>query len=635
MAPGDERGGHGAQEVSESAIAARVDMLIARGLERYGEGDLVGALSEWEHARALDPEVARATEYIEYVRANFEPLEAQFRQARAVALAAAAQGVPVPAGLAGGRADEDAYDKIELGSGGGAAEFASSADTRADGARPEWPDDDEEEGWALAELPLAEPLPPTPAAALQKFAGGLDVLADGLIAVPGGEQGDGAAELAADEALRRRAPPGEEDGISDLAGLDFELAPPGASPAAGRDRKSAPRADAEAWLGPAGKGKLAGKLAEAGKAASPRGTGEEEITLPGGAEPPPLPERPALSLDAFDAAATAESGRRPIASDLPSQARHVPDDFDLSELGHLDQGGARDDRIEPTGNPIAVRVSFHDVGTGELTLPGPKPGAGAAAVRARSPRAGSDPGITLDDDATIEEATREKRMPDRDAGGTVDFSDLDLSDLGLDADEPADEEATVERAPHGPGEEFAGEFATKEHRSKTPITQVSVAGGHGMASLDELVARLEAEIERDAPAGESAEDRVRRRVTALIKRAEAAHAEGKRALAAAAVNRALANAPESAAAQKAIHRHRDLVILILEAYVGSERGVPVVAVPMHEIAVQEIDSRAAFLLSRIDGTLSLEELLDVAGMSRLEAYHYLARLLLRGLIEVR
>ena len=54
-----------------------------------------------------------------------------------------------------------------------------------------------------------------------------------------------------------------------------------------------------------------------------------------------------------------------------------------------------------------------------------------------------------------------------------------------------------------------------------------------------------------------------------------------------------------------------------------------------DLATAELDSRSAFLLSRVDGNLTFEEILDVAGMTRLEAFRYLARLLLRGILEVR
>ena len=59
------------------------------------------------------------------------------------------------------------------------------------------------------------------------------------------------------------------------------------------------------------------------------------------------------------------------------------------------------------------------------------------------------------------------------------------------------------------------------------------------------------------------------------------------------------------------------------------------SLPMHELSSQDLDSRAVFLLSRIDGTFTFDEIIDVSGMSRLEALRHLAKLVLLGVLEVR
>jgi hypothetical protein len=74
---------------------------------------------------------------------------------------------------------------------------------------------------------------------------------------------------------------------------------------------------------------------------------------------------------------------------------------------------------------------------------------------------------------------------------------------------------------------------------------------------------------------------------------------------------------------------------IYEGHIGDMAQVPLVAVPLHTIAAAELDHRTGFLLSRIDGMLSFEDILDVAGMPRMEAYRILSRLLRKGFIEVR
>jgi len=57
------------------APAADIDRLIEDGLNRYGSGDLDGALLIWEEALAIDPENAQANSYVDYVRMNYEVLQ--------------------------------------------------------------------------------------------------------------------------------------------------------------------------------------------------------------------------------------------------------------------------------------------------------------------------------------------------------------------------------------------------------------------------------------------------------------------------------------------------------------------------------------------------------------------------------
>jgi tetratricopeptide (TPR) repeat protein len=64
-----------------------------------------------------------------------------------------------------------------------------------------------------------------------------------------------------------------------------------------------------------------------------------------------------------------------------------------------------------------------------------------------------------------------------------------------------------------------------------------------------------------------------------------------------------------------------------EGYVGPPQGVPVLAMSPAALAGQELDHRAGFLLSRIDGAMSVDALLDIASMSRFEALRIFASLM--------
>ena len=82
-----------------------------------------------------------------------------------------------------------------------------------------------------------------------------------------------------------------------------------------------------------------------------------------------------------------------------------------------------------------------------------------------------------------------------------------------------------------------------------------------------------------------------------------------------------------------VTRNKDTIMQIFQAFIGDLERMPQLARPLHELANAPISPRAAFLLSRIDGTLTIDELLDVSGMPRLEAYRHLCQLFLRGILR--
>jgi len=151
--------------------------------------------------------------------------------------------------------------------------------------------------------------------------------------------------------------------------------------------------------------------------------------------------------------------------------------------------------------------------------------------------------------------------------------------------------------------------------------------------VDARAAQILEEVDADAPPDEPREEQTRRRVTALLERATVWAVQGELDRAVAAVDLALLEDPDSALAQKLVQRHRDGITAVFQAFLGELDRAPVLARPMHELASAPISPRAAFLLSRVDGTLTLDEILDVSGMPRLEAYRYLCQLFLRGILR--
>jgi tetratricopeptide (TPR) repeat protein len=149
------------------------------------------------------------------------------------------------------------------------------------------------------------------------------------------------------------------------------------------------------------------------------------------------------------------------------------------------------------------------------------------------------------------------------------------------------------------------------------------------ARSGQILDELDAEVAPD----ESKDERTRRRITALLDRAIAWNSQDELDKAATAVELALSEDPNSALAQKLIQRNRETIMTVFQNFLGDLERQPQLARPLHELAQAPISPRAAFLLSRIDGTLSLDEILDVSGMPRLEAYRHLCQLFLRGILR--
>ncbi len=69
--------------------------------------------------------------------------------------------------------------------------------------------------------------------------------------------------------------------------------------------------------------------------------------------------------------------------------------------------------------------------------------------------------------------------------------------------------------------------------------------------------------------------------------------------------------------------------------IGSLSRVPTLGIPLNELSHHQLDHRAGFILSQIDGLLSFEDIIDMSAMSRLETMSVLADLCDRDLIIIR
>lgn len=163
--------------------------------------------------------------------------------------------------------------------------------------------------------------------------------------------------------------------------------------------------------------------------------------------------------------------------------------------------------------------------------------------------------------------------------------------------------------------------AATEFESVLPFDPVA-------AGAAALLHELDATVQVD----ETHDDLVRRRITGLLAIAVQARGDGDLERTVTAIELALSQDPASALGQKLVHRHRDAILAGLQHYLGDMNHCPRLAKPMNELGGMQIGPRAAFLVSRIDGGITYDELLDVSGMPRMEALRYLCQMVMRGVV---
>lgn len=78
---------------------------------------------------------------------------------------------------------------------------------------------------------------------------------------------------------------------------------------------------------------------------------------------------------------------------------------------------------------------------------------------------------------------------------------------------------------------------------------------------------------------------------------------------------------------------RDTLMQMYESRIGSFGQVPVLAISDQEVIWRNLDPTTGFVLSRIDGSLSFEDILDISGLPRFETCRILNQLLADGIIE--
>ena len=77
---------------------------------------------------------------------------------------------------------------------------------------------------------------------------------------------------------------------------------------------------------------------------------------------------------------------------------------------------------------------------------------------------------------------------------------------------------------------------------------------------------------------------------------------------------------------------RDKLLKMCESKVGDVKRKPMVLLAPDQLVWQDLDHRAGFILSQVDGASSFEDIIIISSMDRLEAMRILAHLIQDGVI---
>jgi len=78
---------------------------------------------------------------------------------------------------------------------------------------------------------------------------------------------------------------------------------------------------------------------------------------------------------------------------------------------------------------------------------------------------------------------------------------------------------------------------------------------------------------------------------------------------------------------------REVLMKMYESQIGSMDSIPNLAITDHELIWRNLDAAGGFILSRIDGMSTYEDIIDVSGLPRFETCRILNQLLQEGIIK--
>lgn len=169
---------------------------------------------------------------------------------------------------------------------------------------------------------------------------------------------------------------------------------------------------------------------------------------------------------------------------------------------------------------------------------------------------------------------------------------------------------------------------TEEHR----IAPYGELSPEARVPIDRVAARCSALLESIDPRTTDPRDLPASGVAQLIGRAMRTHARGDLDEAVIALELALSAARPEDGVDALLATNEALILTVFTGFLGDQSRMAALSQHLEQLIGIEIDQRAAYLLTRIDGTLSARELISTCGLLLREAYRHLCQLILREIV---
>ncbi len=194
--------------------------------------------------------------------------------------------------------------------------------------------------------------------------------------------------------------------------------------------------------------------------------------------------------------------------------------------------------------------------------------------------------------------------------------------------------ARIEAGGRVSAEELAAARARHPRREDEPTLEVSLeAESHSPLDLVETYRRSVANMPAQrGPGPEPASDKSRD--SGNLQDMQDRYAVGDFTGALVVAESLLDADPEHEDAKRYAQSCREVLTQMYAARIGPMDQVATVAVPPEQITWLSLDHRAGFLLSLVDGVSSIEEILDISGMTRLDALRIMYTLVQQNVIAL-